>query len=62
MIKTIPDLIEDIKYKWRAVKDIPLSWMQTIGSRMSVYAWQKRWGDRRKGTGYKDRHRYDEME
>ena len=62
MIKTIPDLIEDIKYKWRAVQDIPLSWMQTIGSRMNVYAWQKRWGDRRNGTGYKDRHRYDEME
>ena len=62
MIKTIPDLLQDIKYKWRAVKDIPLSWIESIGSRMSVYAWQKRWGDRRKGTGYKDRHRYDEME
>ena len=57
MIKTIPDLIEDIKYKWRAVKDIPLSWIESIGSRMSVYAWHKRWGSRNKGTGYKERHR-----
>ena len=62
MIKTIPDLIEDIKYKWRAVKDIPLSWIESIGSRMNVYAWNKRWGSRLKGTGYKERHRYDEVE
>jgi hypothetical protein len=62
MTKTIPDLIEDIKYKCRAVKDIPLSWIESIGSRMSVYAWNKRWGNRYKGTGYKERHRYDEME
>ena len=62
MIKTIPDLLQDIKYKWRAVQDVPLSWMQHIGSKMSVYAWQKRWGNRDKGTGYKERHRYDEVE
>ena len=62
MTKTIPDLIEDIKYKWRAIHDIPLSWIETIGSRMNVYAWNKRWGSRRKGTGYKERHRYDEVE
>jgi len=62
MIKTIPDLLEDIKYKWRAVKDVPLSWMEHIGSKMSVYAWQKRWGNRKKGTGYRERHRYDEVE
>jgi hypothetical protein len=62
MTKTIPDLIEDIKYKCRAVKDIPLSWIESIGSRMSVYAWNKRWGNRYKGTGYKERHRYDEVE
>ena len=55
MIKTIPDLLEDIKYKWRAVKDVPLSWMEHIGSKMSVYAWQKRWGNRDKGTGYRKR-------
>ena len=54
MTKTIPDLIQDIKYKWRAVKDIPLSWIESIGSRMSVYAWNKRWANRQKGTGYRD--------
>ena len=62
MTKTIPDLIEDIKYKCRAVKDIPLSWIERIGSKMNVYAWNKRWGNRKNGTGYKERHRYDEVE
>ena len=52
MIKTIPDLIDDIKYYWKRTKDMPLSWMETIGSKMSVYAWNKRWRNREEGTGY----------
>jgi hypothetical protein len=27
--------------------------MRSVGIRMSQYGWQKRWSDRKKGTGYK---------
>jgi len=53
MIKTIPDLIDDIKYIYKKFIDIPLGWMEHIGSKMNVYAWNKRWGNRKKGTGYR---------
>ena len=52
-MKTIPDLITDIKYKYKRFIDIPLSWMESIGSKMNVYAWNKRWRNRDHGTGYK---------
>ena len=44
------------KYKisYKRLIDIPLAWMESIGSKMNVYAWSKRWGDRKKGTGYKN--------
>ena len=51
---TIPDLITEICKWWKRTIDIPLSWIETIGSRMNVFAWQKRWGNREKGTGYRD--------
>jgi len=54
MIKTIPDTITDIKRWWKRTKDVPLSWIESIGSRMNVYAWNKRWANRQKGTGYRD--------
>jgi len=54
MIRTIPDTISLIKLKYKRFKDVPLSWMESIGSRMSVYAWNKRWANRKKGTGYRD--------
>jgi len=54
---TIPDLWDEIKYKYRKFIDIPLSWMEHWGSKMGNYAWQKRWCDRQKGTGY-DRDRF----
>jgi hypothetical protein len=38
----------------KKIKDLPLAWMESIGSKMNVYAWGKRWGDRKKGTGYKN--------
>ena len=53
MIKTIPDLIIDLKYKYKRFKDVPLSWIEHIGSKMNVYAWNKRWGNKDHGTGYK---------
>jgi hypothetical protein len=55
---TIPDLIDNIttavRRWWKRTIDVPLSWMETIGSRMNVFAWQKRWGNREKGTGYRN--------
>ena len=60
-MKTIPDAIDDtIKLIKRTIKlikniiDVPLSWMEVIGSKMNVYAWNKRWGNREKGYGYRD--------
>ena len=60
-MKTIPDAIEDtIRLIRRTIKlikniiDVPLSWMEHIGSKMNVYAWNKRWGNREKGYGYRD--------
>ena len=32
--------------------DIPYSWIETIGSKLSVWAWHKRWKNRKDGTGY----------
>tara|TARA_R110000772_G_scaffold70612_1_gene155204 strand:+ start:196 stop:375 length:180 start_codon:yes stop_codon:yes gene_type:complete len=57
MIKTIPDLIIDIKYYYKRLIDIPLGIMERVGSKMSVYAWQKRWGNREKGTGFKNKNK-----
>ena len=54
MIKTIPDLIIDIKYYYKRLIDIPLGIMERVGSKMSVYAWNKRWGNRKNGTGFKN--------
>ena len=59
-MKTIPDAIDDtirlIKRTIKLIKniiDVPLSWMEHIGSKMNVYAWNKRWGNRKKGYGYR---------
>ena len=54
MIRTIPDTISLIKLKYKRFKDVPLSWIESIGSKMNVYAWNKRWSSREKGTGYRD--------
>ena len=51
---TIPDAIAKLRMILKRTIDIPLSWMEHIGSKMNVYAWQKRWGNRKKGTGYRD--------
>lgn len=52
MIRTIPDTIDLIKKKYKRFIDVPLSWMEALGSKMNVFAWNKRWGNREKGTGY----------
>jgi len=51
-MKTIPDLISDIKGYYKQAIDRPLSWIEAIGSAMNGYAWRKRWANRKKGTGY----------
>ena len=53
MIRTIPDTIDLIKKKYKRFIDVPLSWMESIGSKMNSFAWNKRWGNKEKGTGYK---------
>ena len=60
-MKTIPDAIDDtIRLIGRTIKtikniiDVPLSWIEVIGSKMNVYAWNKRWRNREKGYGYRD--------
>ena len=60
-MKTIPDAVDDtirlIKRTIKTIKniiDVPLSWMEVVGSKMNVYAWNKRWGNREKGYGYRD--------
>ena len=49
---TIPDLITLIKYYYKKIMDYPFRYMESLGSWMSVYAWNKRWKNREKGTGY----------
>ena len=55
---TIPDLYDyvtsTIRRWWKRTIDIPLSLIESVGSRMNVYAWNKRWGNREKGTGYRN--------
>ena len=53
IMKTIPDAITDIKEFIRKVIDKPLSWMESFGSWMNVYAWNKRWKNRKDGYGYR---------
>jgi len=53
-MKTIPDAIDDLKLIINKIIDKPLSLMEHIGSKMNVYAWNKRWGNREKGYGYRD--------
>ena len=54
-MKTIPDAITDIKRFTKRIIDVPLSWIETVGSKINVYAWNKRWGNREKGYGYRNK-------
>ena len=51
-MKTIPDLIADFRMILKKTMDIHYSWIESIGSKMNVYAWNKRWRNREEGTGY----------
>ena len=49
---TIPDLITKIRMILKKTIDIPYSWIETISSKLNVWAWQKRCRNRKDGTGY----------
>ena len=49
---TIPDLMSEIKYYITRFFDKIYSVIESTGSRMIVYAWNKRWRNREEGTGY----------
>ena len=51
-MKTIPDAIEDILYFIKKVRDVYYIFFEHYGSKMNVYGWNKRWANRKKGTGY----------
>ena len=48
---TIPDLLTKIRIILKKTLDVPL-WAETIGSKLNVWAWNKRWRSRKDGTGY----------
>ncbi len=52
LMMTIPDLIDLIKLKWKRTIDKPHALIEAVGSKMHVWAWNKRWKDRESGTGY----------
>jgi len=57
-MRTIPDTIDLIKKKLRPIRPIALldryySIIESLGVKFTNYAWNKRWCNREKGTGYK---------
>ena len=50
---TIPDAITKFRMILKKIIDKPLSWMESFGRWMNVYAWNKRWKNRENGTGYR---------
>lgn len=50
---TIPDAITLLYKKSKPTRDFFYSICESIGSRLSNWAWNKRWNNREKGTGYK---------
>ena len=57
-MRTLPDTIDLIKKKLRPLRPIALldcyySIIESIGVKMSGYAWHKRWSNRESGTGYR---------
>jgi hypothetical protein len=58
LMRTIPDTIDLIKKKLRPIRPIALldryySIIESLGVKFTNYAWNKRWCNREKGTGYK---------
>ena len=57
-MRTIPDTIDLFKKKLRPIRPIAiLDWyysiIESLGVKFTNYAWNKRWCNREKGTGYK---------
>ncbi len=47
---TIPDLITKIRIILKKTIDVPYSWIETIGSKLNVWAWNKKM-EKQKGWG-----------
>lgn len=58
-MRTIPDTLDIIKNKFDKVKikvlDCFYSICESVGSKLNVWSWHKRWNNRKTGTGYKDK-------
>ena len=52
-MRTLPDTIDLIKRKMIGLLDCYYSIIESIGVKMSGYAWHKRWSNRESGTGYR---------
>lgn len=50
---TIPDAIDAINNFLVRQLDKFYNIIETMGSKMNVWAWQKRWKNRKDGTGYR---------
>ena len=53
-MKTIPDMISDMKEMWRKIIDTVYKVIEHKSSGLSSWAWKKRWRNRKQGTGYSD--------
>ena len=51
-MKTIPDAIDDVKEGWRKIIDTVYGVIEHHSVKLSSWSWQKRWGNRDRGTGY----------
>ena len=52
-MRTLPDTIDLIKKKMIGILDSYYSIIESVGVKMSQYGWQKRWSNRKTGTGYR---------
>ena len=52
-MRTLPDTIDLIKNKLIRIVDFYYSIIESLGVKFTNYAWQKRWGNRELGTGYR---------
>jgi hypothetical protein len=53
-MKTIPDMIDDVKEVWRKIIDTVYKVIEHKSSGLNSWAWKKRWRNRKQGTGYSD--------
>ena len=49
-MKTIPDAISDVKEAWRKIIDTVYGVIEHHSVKLSSWSWQKRWGNRERGT------------